>query len=79
MTEQQKVYTLKAAKAESNRLAFTAPDDTHFYVCALPEQPRRYAVVPEADYSRLARANAIGRVVYVQNGRHARMEKERIT
>lgn len=77
MKEQQTAYTIRAARAEATRLAFTAPDDAHFYVCALPEQPRRYAVVPEADYSRLAQANKIGRTVYVQNGRGARMEKER--
>lgn len=75
MQQQQTVYTLRAAKSEANRLAFTAPDDMHFYVCELPGQSRRYAVVPEADYSRLAQANAIGRTVYVQNGRHARMEQ----
>lgn len=72
-------YTLRAARAEVNRLALDAPDDAHFYVCALPEQPRRYTVVPEADYSRLAQTGVIGRTVYVQNGRHARMEQEALS
>lgn len=71
-------YTLPAAQAEANRLALGVPDDVHFYVCAIPGQSRRYAVVHENSYSRLAQSDAIGRTVYAQNGRGARMGKERM-
>lgn len=61
------------ARRFANALAFDAADHFHYYVCQVPGS-KKFAVVSETQYSEKRHAGLIGRAVYVQNGRGARLE-----